>query len=111
MPRLDDTAVVEGLARLPSWERRHQLAKTFVREDFAHAMAFVNEVAAAAEARPGRATLPRPGLPQTAMASLNGLTASVRGERRARVRAGTRPVAQTGSRRHPPRPGSRARPH
>jgi pterin-4a-carbinolamine dehydratase len=35
MPRLDDTAVEEGLQRLPGWERRgNQIAKTFVREDF-----------------------------------------------------------------------------
>jgi 4a-hydroxytetrahydrobiopterin dehydratase len=51
MPRLDDTAVAEGLQHLPGWERRgNQIVKTFVREDFAHAMTFVNEVAAAAEA-------------------------------------------------------------
>jgi 4a-hydroxytetrahydrobiopterin dehydratase len=38
MPRLDDTAVAEGLQRLPGWERRgNQIAKTFVREDFAPA--------------------------------------------------------------------------
>jgi 4a-hydroxytetrahydrobiopterin dehydratase len=51
MTRLDDTAVAEGLQRLPGWERRgNQIVKTFVREDFAHAMVFVNEVASAAEA-------------------------------------------------------------
>jgi 4a-hydroxytetrahydrobiopterin dehydratase len=51
MPRLDDTAVEEGLARLPGWERRGgEIVKTFVRDDFAHAMVFVNEVAGAAEA-------------------------------------------------------------
>jgi 4a-hydroxytetrahydrobiopterin dehydratase len=50
MPRLDDTAVAEGLQRLPGWERGDQIAKTFVREDFARAMVFVNEVADAAEA-------------------------------------------------------------
>jgi 4a-hydroxytetrahydrobiopterin dehydratase len=51
MPRLDDTAVEEGLQRLPGWERRaNEIVKTFVREDFAHAMVFVNEVASAAEA-------------------------------------------------------------
>src|SRR5215218_10763467 len=51
MPRLDDTAVAEGLQHLPGWERRgNQIVKTFTREDFAHAMVFVNEVAAAAEA-------------------------------------------------------------
>jgi 4a-hydroxytetrahydrobiopterin dehydratase len=51
MPRLDDTAVEEGLARLPGWERRgDQIVKSFVRADFAQAMTFVNEVAAAAEA-------------------------------------------------------------
>jgi 4a-hydroxytetrahydrobiopterin dehydratase len=51
MPRLDDTAVAEGLQRLPGWERRgDQIVKTFVRQDFAHAMVFVNEVASAAEA-------------------------------------------------------------
>jgi pterin-4a-carbinolamine dehydratase len=33
------------------WERRgNQIVKTFARADFAHAMMFVNEVAAAAEA-------------------------------------------------------------
>jgi 4a-hydroxytetrahydrobiopterin dehydratase len=51
MPRLDDTAVAEGLQRLPGRERRgNQIAKTFMREDFAHAIVFVNEVASAAEA-------------------------------------------------------------
>jgi 4a-hydroxytetrahydrobiopterin dehydratase len=51
MPRLDDTAVEEGLQHLPGWERRgNQIVKTFVREDFAHAITFVNEVADAAEA-------------------------------------------------------------
>jgi 4a-hydroxytetrahydrobiopterin dehydratase len=51
MPRLDDIAVEEGLRRLPGWERRgDEIIKTFVREDFAQAMAFVNEVASAAEA-------------------------------------------------------------
>jgi 4a-hydroxytetrahydrobiopterin dehydratase len=51
MPRLDDTAVEEGLQHLPGWERRgDEIVKTFVREDFAHAMVFVNEVAGAAEA-------------------------------------------------------------
>ena len=51
MPRLDDTTVEEGLQHLPDWERRgNEIIKTFVREDFSHAMTFVNEVAAAAEA-------------------------------------------------------------
>ena len=51
MPRLDDTEVQEGLQRLPGWERRgNQIVKTFTRADFAQAMVFVNEVAAAAEA-------------------------------------------------------------
>jgi 4a-hydroxytetrahydrobiopterin dehydratase len=51
MARLDDTAVQEGLQRLPGWERRgNQIVKSFVREDFAHAITFVNEVADAAEA-------------------------------------------------------------
>jgi len=51
MPRLDDTAVEEGLQRLPGWERRgNQIVKSFVRKDFAQAMVFVNEVAGAAEA-------------------------------------------------------------
>jgi 4a-hydroxytetrahydrobiopterin dehydratase len=51
MPRLDDTAVAEGLQHLPGWERRgNQIVKTFVREDFDQAMVFVNEVASAAEA-------------------------------------------------------------
>jgi 4a-hydroxytetrahydrobiopterin dehydratase len=51
MPRLDDDAVAEGLQRLPGWERRgNQIVKTFVRDDFAQAMVFVNAVAGAAEA-------------------------------------------------------------
>jgi 4a-hydroxytetrahydrobiopterin dehydratase len=51
MPRLDDTAIEEGLQHLPGWERRgNQIVKSFVRQDFAQAMAFVNEVAGAAEA-------------------------------------------------------------
>jgi 4a-hydroxytetrahydrobiopterin dehydratase len=51
MPRLDDTTVEEGLQRLPGWERRgNEIVKTFTREDFAHAMVLVNEVASAAEA-------------------------------------------------------------
>ena len=51
MLQLDDIAVAEGLQHLPGWERRgNQIAKTFTREDFAHAMVFANEVAAAAEA-------------------------------------------------------------
>jgi pterin-4a-carbinolamine dehydratase len=37
MPRLDDTAIEEGLACLPGWERRdNQIVKTFDRVDFAH---------------------------------------------------------------------------
>jgi 4a-hydroxytetrahydrobiopterin dehydratase len=51
MPRLDDAAIEEGLQHLPGWERRgNQLVKTFVCQDFARAMVFVNEVAGAAEA-------------------------------------------------------------
>jgi 4a-hydroxytetrahydrobiopterin dehydratase len=51
MPRLNDAAVTEGLQHLPGWERRsNQIVKTFTREDFAHAMVFVNEIATAAEA-------------------------------------------------------------
>jgi 4a-hydroxytetrahydrobiopterin dehydratase len=51
MPPLDDTAVAEGLQHLPGWERRgNQIVKTFTRQDFTHAMVFVNEVADAAEA-------------------------------------------------------------
>jgi 4a-hydroxytetrahydrobiopterin dehydratase len=51
MPRLDDTAVAEGPQHLPGWERRgNQIVKSFVRADFAQAMTFVNEVAAAADA-------------------------------------------------------------
>jgi pterin-4a-carbinolamine dehydratase len=51
MPRLDDTAVEEGLQHLPGWKRQgNQIVKTFARADFAQAMVFVNEVAAAAEA-------------------------------------------------------------
>jgi 4a-hydroxytetrahydrobiopterin dehydratase len=51
MPLLDDSAVEEGLQRLPGWERRgNQIVKTFVRKDFFRAITFVNEVADAAEA-------------------------------------------------------------
>jgi 4a-hydroxytetrahydrobiopterin dehydratase len=51
MPRLDDTAIEEGLQHLPGWERRGSaIIKTFAHADFAQAMTFVNEVAAAAEA-------------------------------------------------------------
>ena len=51
MSRLDENEVEEGLRHLPGWERRgNEIVKTFVREDFAHAMVFVNEVAGAAEA-------------------------------------------------------------
>ena len=46
MPRLDDTAIEEGLQHLPGWERRgNEIIKTFVRADFAQAITFVNEVA------------------------------------------------------------------
>jgi hypothetical protein len=35
MPRLDNTALEEGLQHLPGWERRgNRIVKTFVREDF-----------------------------------------------------------------------------
>ena len=51
MPRLDDTAIEEGLQHLPGWERRgSEIVKSFLRADFAQAMVFVNEVASAAEA-------------------------------------------------------------
>jgi 4a-hydroxytetrahydrobiopterin dehydratase len=51
MPKLDDTAIEEGLQHLPGWERRgSEIIKTFTREDFAQVMMFVNEVATAAEA-------------------------------------------------------------
>jgi 4a-hydroxytetrahydrobiopterin dehydratase len=50
LPRLDDTAVEEGLQRLPGWERRgNEIVKTFTRRLLA-GETFVNEVAAAAEA-------------------------------------------------------------
>jgi 4a-hydroxytetrahydrobiopterin dehydratase len=50
MPLLDDTAIEEGLQLLPGWERRsNEIVKTFVRNDFANAMTFVNEIAGAAE--------------------------------------------------------------
>jgi 4a-hydroxytetrahydrobiopterin dehydratase len=53
MPRLEDTAVEEGLQHLPGWERRgDEIVKTFVRADFAHAMVFVNKVAEAAGHHP-----------------------------------------------------------
>jgi 4a-hydroxytetrahydrobiopterin dehydratase len=73
-PRLDDAAVAEGLQRLPGWERRgNQIVKTFAREDFAHAMSFIHEVAGAAEAaghhpdidiRWNTVTLPCPATPR-----------------------------------------------
>jgi 4a-hydroxytetrahydrobiopterin dehydratase len=51
MALLDDAAVEEGLQRLPGWERRgNEIVRTFVRKDFRGAMAFVNQVAEAAEA-------------------------------------------------------------
>jgi hypothetical protein len=37
MPRLSDTAVAEGLQRLPGWERLgNHVVKTFTRAGFAH---------------------------------------------------------------------------
>src|SRR4029453_3842575 len=49
MPRLDDTAIEEGLQHLPGWERRgNQIVKSFGPQAFAQARAFVNEVAGAA---------------------------------------------------------------
>jgi 4a-hydroxytetrahydrobiopterin dehydratase len=51
MALLDDAAVEDGLQRLPGWERRgNEIVRTFKRKDFRGAMAFVNEVAEAAEA-------------------------------------------------------------
>jgi 4a-hydroxytetrahydrobiopterin dehydratase len=50
MALLDEAAVEDGLQRLPGWERRgNEIVRTFVRKDFRGAMAFVNEVAEAAE--------------------------------------------------------------
>jgi 4a-hydroxytetrahydrobiopterin dehydratase len=50
MALLDDAAVEDGLSRLPGWERRgNEIVRTFVRKDFRAAMAFVSEVAEAAE--------------------------------------------------------------
>jgi 4a-hydroxytetrahydrobiopterin dehydratase len=51
MTSLNDSAMEEGLERLPGWERRgNQIVKTFVRKDFIRAITFVNEVADAAGA-------------------------------------------------------------
>ena len=50
MALLDDAAVEDGLSRLPGWDRRgNEIVRTFVRKDFRAAMAFVSEVAEAAE--------------------------------------------------------------
>jgi hypothetical protein len=39
MPRLDDTAVAEGLQHLPGWERHgNEIINTFLWEEFAQAM-------------------------------------------------------------------------
>jgi 4a-hydroxytetrahydrobiopterin dehydratase len=50
MSRLDDTAVADGLQRLPGWSREGTtITKRYRFRDFAEAMAFVNAVAVVAE--------------------------------------------------------------
>jgi pterin-4a-carbinolamine dehydratase len=68
MPRLDDTAVEEGLQHLPGWERRgDEIVKTFVQEDFAQAMGFVNQVATPTSISAGtRSPWPCPATPRVA---------------------------------------------
>jgi len=51
MALLDDTAIEQGLQRLPGWERRdREIVKTFDLRNFVDAVAFVNRVAEIAEA-------------------------------------------------------------
>jgi 4a-hydroxytetrahydrobiopterin dehydratase len=51
MDPLSDSAIAENLERLPGWERRGStIRRTFSFDDFARAMAFVNQVADLAEA-------------------------------------------------------------
>ena len=50
-PRLDDAAIIQALADLPHWAREGDgLARTFAFPTFRAAVAFVNQVADAAEA-------------------------------------------------------------
>lgn len=50
MSRLDDTAVTDGLRRLPGWSREGTaITKRYRFRDFAEAVAFVNAVAVVAE--------------------------------------------------------------
>jgi 4a-hydroxytetrahydrobiopterin dehydratase len=50
MSRLDDTALADGLRRLPGWRREGKtITKSYRFKDFIEAMAFVNAVAAVAE--------------------------------------------------------------
>lgn len=50
-PRLDDAAIADALAALPQWTRRGEsLAREFAFPTFRAALAFVNQVADAAEA-------------------------------------------------------------
>ncbi len=51
MALLTETEIQERLSRLPGWERRGpEIRRTWAFADFAAAMAFVNRVAALAEA-------------------------------------------------------------
>jgi 4a-hydroxytetrahydrobiopterin dehydratase len=50
MALLDDGALAQGLAKLEGWERHGDtIAKTYRRQDFRAAIAYVNEIAEAAE--------------------------------------------------------------
>lgn len=50
-PRLDDAAIAQALAGLPGWAREgDRIARTFAFATFRAALAFVNQVADAAEA-------------------------------------------------------------
>jgi 4a-hydroxytetrahydrobiopterin dehydratase len=51
MALLDDAGVEDGLRRLPGWALRgNEIVRTFTHRDFRGSMAFVNQVAEAAEA-------------------------------------------------------------
>lgn len=51
MPRLSDAQVAAGLATLAGWERHgDEIRKTYAHATFVEAIAFVNRVAARAEA-------------------------------------------------------------
>jgi len=51
MKRLSESEIEQGLARLPGWQRAGDaITRSFAFADFKEAMAFVNRVAALAEA-------------------------------------------------------------